>query len=222
QQQLPVFQYLLPVWTSQPLPINDADTAGPSCNDNPSPSRYTVGLGSHVKNSRDSTQKNYAVDRIVMHSRYNYRTLDYDYALLRLSSSVSYNNYITPACIPSSEPSGGQYCYTTGWGDTRGTGSANALKQAYVPVIARSTCNSVNYPRQITSRMTCAGYPNGGVDACQGDSGGPFVCSSGSGSSAVWYVHGVTSWGYDCARPGKPGVYATVATVRSWINGIIN
>lgn len=57
--------------------------------------------------------------------------------------------------------------------------------------------------------MLCAGYTSGGKDACQGDSGGPLV----SGSTQV----GIVSWGRGCAAANYPGVYASVASLRSWI-----
>lgn len=63
--------------------------------------------------------------------------------------------------------------------------------------------------RAIISRMLCAGYAQGGIDACQGDSGGPLACPSG----AKWYLTSVVNWGEGCAYE----VYSDVMSPKKWL-----
>ncbi|KAM9456748.1 polyserase-2-like [Clarias gariepinus] len=65
--------------------------------------------------------------------------------------------------------------------------------------------------------MLCAGFLQGGKDSCQGDSGGPLVIKQGF----QWIQVGIVSFGYECALPNFPGVYASVSQYQNWINGII-
>uniref|UniRef100_F7GCM9 Transmembrane serine protease 9 n=1 Tax=Ornithorhynchus anatinus TaxID=9258 RepID=F7GCM9_ORNAN len=156
------------------------------------------------------------VFRIHKHPFYNVYTLDYDVALLELSTPVRFTSVMKPICLPDHSHlfSEGTNCYITGWGSTREGGvMSKHLQKAMVNIISEQTCKKF-YPIQISSRMLCAGFPQGGVDSCSGDAGGPLACREPSGK---WFLAGVTSWGYGCARPYFPGVYSKVTAVRGWI-----
>uniref|UniRef100_A0A8C3UXB1 Peptidase S1 domain-containing protein n=1 Tax=Catharus ustulatus TaxID=91951 RepID=A0A8C3UXB1_CATUS len=87
------------------------------------------------------------------------------------------------------------------------------LQKAAVNIIGDQACKKF-YPVQISSRMLCAGFQQGTVDSCSGDAGGPLACKEPSGK---WFLAGITSWGYGCARPYFPGVYTKVTAVQGWI-----
>uniref|UniRef100_A0A2K6CML5 Transmembrane serine protease 9 n=1 Tax=Macaca nemestrina TaxID=9545 RepID=A0A2K6CML5_MACNE len=156
------------------------------------------------------------VARIYKHPFYNLYTLDYDVALLELAGPVRRSRLVRPICLPEPvpRPPDSARCVITGWGSVREGGSmARQLQKAAVRLLSEQTCRRF-YPVQISSRMLCAGFPQGGVDSCSGDAGGPLACREPSGR---WVLTGVTSWGYGCGRPHFPGVYTRVAAVRGWI-----
>ena len=101
------------------------------------------------------------------------------------------------------------------------TGHQSAvLMQVALPIVPVATCVDWYHHHRapaVTDNMLCAGYPAGGKDTCQGDSGGPLVCRRSS-STDVWELHGITSWGYGCARQKYPGVYTRVMRFANWIN----
>ena len=64
--------------------------------------------------------------------------------------------------------------------------------------------------------MLCA--QEAGTDACNGDSGGPLAVEGEDGS---YFQIGVISWGWGCAIPGLPGVYANLTANLPWLKEII-
>ncbi|XP_049950020.1 trypsin-1-like isoform X3 [Schistocerca serialis cubense] len=81
------------------------------------------------------------------------------------------------------------------------------LQQAKLYILPRNECLKT-YP-QFTKTMLCAGDRSGGHDSCQGDSGGPLTVNG--------TLVGLVSFGRGCGRPGIPGVYSNVASLRNWI-----
>ena len=83
------------------------------------------------------------------------------------------------------------------------------MQAASIPLLETSQCiqPTVYGPNKMGSGMYCAGYLSGGVDTCQGDSGGGMVCEVRGRMAVV----GLTSWGYGCGRPNRPGVYTKVS-----------
>ena len=132
-----------------------------------------------------------------------------------LNPYSSFIRRVNLVCLPSGvpAPTDGTRCWITGWGRLahRGDKPAN-LMQATVPIVSRARCERA-YPGEIHDCMICAGLDQGGVDACRGDSGGPMVCET----CGRYYLHGVTSWGYECARPGRFGIYVKVTYVLNWL-----
>ncbi|XP_050307872.1 trypsin 3A1-like [Anthonomus grandis grandis] len=156
-----------------------------------------------------------AVTRMISHPLYRdcwWCEPDYDIAVLELASNAIATGL--PASVISmyeqnADFNAGTYATVAGWGaTTEGGAGSTQLRKVNVPVVGNAECARV-YGSIISSRTICAGYPAGGRDACQGDSGGPFVINN--------RLAGVVSFGAGCARPGFPGVYASVPGYRQWI-----
>uniref|UniRef100_A0A8C8D0F1 Enteropeptidase n=1 Tax=Oncorhynchus tshawytscha TaxID=74940 RepID=A0A8C8D0F1_ONCTS len=180
-------------------------------------SNWEAVLGLHSQDSVDvlpsQTRK---VDHIIMNKHYNRRTKDADIAMMHLQTNVNFTDNIQPICLPGSgqQFEAGMKCFITGWGAEveQGT-SANVLQQAVLPLVSRSECQKLLPEYNITARMVCAGYSEGGVDSCQGDSGGPLMCEE----DGHWVQVGVISFGVGCGRPQRPGVYALVSQFTDWV-----
>jgi len=187
------------------------------------PDQYTIVAGDHDLNGQEGYEQNIPIEKIIKHPKYDaYANHDYDLALIKLQSPLTYNKRVRPVCFPKFDFPKDTKCYITGWGHTAEGGDIpQILQQAQVPLITRDSCQAAyqDLGYTITKRMRCAGYAAGGIDACQGDSGGPLVCSEDDNK---WYLMGAVSWGVGCAREGRYGVYADLMDLKYWAQETIN
>lgn len=159
--------------------------------------------------------------RIIAHPNYNDRTVDFDFALIELEQDSAFTP-ITLNTVDFRIPEKNETPFlstTAGWGQLseRASGLPAILQKVQLPLVTATECARV-YPRRITGRMLCAGYPQGGKDSCQGDSGGPLVAKDINGKRLLI---GVVSWGDGCARRNKYGIYSKVSSAYSWIREVI-
>ncbi|XP_078342560.1 serine protease 1-like isoform X2 [Oculina patagonica] len=186
------------------------------------PNQYTIVAGDHDLNGKEGYEQNIPIEKIIKHPQYAaHKNHDYDLALIKLKSPLTYNNRVRPVCLPKFDFDVGTNCFVTGWGHTEEGGDIpQILQQAKIPLISRDSCQNAyrDLGYTISQRMRCAGYAKGGIDACQGDSGGPMVCSKND----KWYLMGAVSWGIGCAREGRYGVYADLMDLKYWVQETIN
>jgi len=105
-----------------------------------------------------------------------------------------------------------------GWGATVFRGPQEPqLLQAGVPIVTDDACANA-YPALADNpfdpvTMVCAG--DGTADTCTGDSGGPLLVPYVD----TFALAGVTSYGFHCADPAFPGVYARVgaSAMNTWV-----
>lgn len=148
---------------------------------------------------------------------------DNDIALVKLSRTVKFNDYINTLCLSSTAPMAGRRCMIAGWGATMEHSAASGiLMKAEVPIVEQSTCARQDvYGSKITNNMICAGFASGGIDTCQGDSGGALHCQNETNPN-VWEVQGIASWGRGCGRQLRYGVYTRVSNFVKWIECVIH
>ncbi|KAH9628344.1 hypothetical protein HF086_015874 [Spodoptera exigua] len=175
--------------------------------------RWRIRLGSTWANSGGVVHN---VNANIVHGSYNSRTLDNDIAILRSSSSFSFNNNVRAASIAGANynVADNQAVWAAGWGTTSSGASSGSeqLRHVQLQIINQNTCRN-NYATRgitITANMLCSGWPSGGRDQCQGDSGGPLYHNN--------VVVGVCSFGIGCGQANFPGVNARVSRYASWIS----
>uniref|UniRef100_A0A4W6G5F3 Peptidase S1 domain-containing protein n=1 Tax=Lates calcarifer TaxID=8187 RepID=A0A4W6G5F3_LATCA len=188
-----------------------------------STSGWQISLGRQNLQGNNPNEVSRTVARIILHPNYDSITNNNDIALLKLSSPVTFTDYIRPVCLAAggSVFNNGTDSWVTGWGAVKEGVSLpfpETLQEVEVPVLGNRQCNCLNGVGTVTDNMICAGVLAGGKDSCQGDSGGPMVSKQGS----VWVQSGIVSFGFGCARPNLPGVYSRVSRYQSWINSFIS
>jgi len=182
------------------------------CTYGSSASYLSVRASSSIKGSGGQVV---SVAKIHQHPKFDYFNIDYDISVLELSSPITLGTGAQPIALPeeNEDVPGGTNSVVSGWGALREGGSSPSQLQAVeVPIVTLQKCKDAYGSSSITERMLCAGFTEGGKDACQGDSGGPLVANG--------KLVGAVSWGYGCARPNYPGVYASVPNLRAYIKEV--
>ncbi len=157
------------------------------------------------------------VENVKIHENYQSQgSIDHDIAIITLRERIMLPRVSLADNRRKSEGAldGGQMATVLGWGVTESGRSSADLLAVDLPLVDFDECNQA-YRGRLSEDMICAGYiDTGGADSCQGDSGGPLVVAEGD----RYFQAGVVSWGQGCGDAGFPGVYASVAYFRDWIN----
>jgi len=186
------------------------------------PTGLQVSAGEHTRSEASDVRQIIFVSQVIVHENYQPVGYNNDIALLKLASPAVFNENVTAVCAPPGEDTSVYYdqeCQIKGWGTLRSGGACcpDTLQWTWVHVINYTECDR-NYPGQITDSEVCAGIGNyQEKDTCQGDSGGPLTVKNAAGQ---FELVGLVSWGEGCAS-GKPGVYASVPHLKSWVTDTI-
>ncbi|KAL8576257.1 hypothetical protein ACOMHN_006180 [Nucella lapillus] len=194
-----------------------------------------------LKNASTSpTAQIIKVARLYSHKDYNQvraGTLDSnlnDICVLRLETPLTFNQYVSPICLPQPSDPLPQSCTVAGWGTVTASGkgfnpemlavdmwayTSQACKNTFGESFADNAKESIS--TYLTDGVMCAANRTfGGADACFGDSGGPLFCEVASPAPARYKQYGVVSWGDGCGVAGSPGFYAYVPFFRPWLHRV--
>ncbi|XP_056147952.1 hyaluronan-binding protein 2-like [Lampris incognitus] len=180
-----------------------------------------VVTGSVSLDSDEPTEQTLQVEDAIIHENYREApdAVYNDIGLLKLKgrdgTCANETQFVKAACLPDITLPDGMECTISGWGATEQSAfGSNHLLDAKVMLINHEKCSEKKiYGSVLDNSMLCAGHLQGGVDSCQGDSGGPLTCDQ-HGSHVIY---GLVSWGDQCGRKLKPGVYTRVTNFLDWI-----
>ncbi|XP_054858005.1 chymotrypsin-C-like [Eublepharis macularius] len=184
---------------------------------------YRVVLGKQNLEEEEAGSVAVAVEKLIVHEKWNSFLIVNDIALLKLAEPVEFSDTIQPSCLPAADTLLAQDypCYVTGWGRLWTNGPiSNALQQGLLPIVDHQTCSQRDWwGSSVRTTMVCAGG-DGVISGCNGDSGGPLNCQSAN----TWEVHGIVSFGsgLGCNTAKKPTVFTRVSAYNSWITEKMN
>ncbi|UJR14930.1 hypothetical protein I4U23_001912 [Adineta vaga] len=177
-----------------------------------SPSSLTVYAGLHILSDAPTSQYR-DVSSIWVHPSYTRASLDYDIAILKLSSDFIGTGTVSLACLPpanNSIPTNNEKAMAIGWGKMSISASiteSSTLQQVVLQV--HNTARSCYVGSRIDQQF-CAGF--GETGTCSGDSGGPLMTNV----NGAWTLTGVVNYGLENCD-GSSG-FARVSYYRSLID----
>ncbi|XP_016413777.1 coagulation factor IX-like isoform X2 [Sinocyclocheilus rhinocerous] len=185
---------------------------------------FYIRVGEHDVSKTEGTEQNLNITRFISHPRYDSKVslYNHDIALLRLRNPIRFTLTVLPICLgpmlfSNSLLQSGSLATVSGWGRLRFQGrSAVNLQKVELPYVDRTVCKESSSD-PVTYFMFCAGYSDSPKDACQGDSGGPHAMRYHN----TWFLTGIVSWGEECAKKGKYGVYTQVGNYYRWIQHVM-
>ncbi|XP_072946210.1 transmembrane protease serine 9-like [Epargyreus clarus] len=177
-----------------------------------------------VRNRRreNITNLNVSVEWAIPHPEYRplINAHGNDIALIKLSYSVEFTEFIRPICLPLKDYNidfTNETRFTVaGWGSDNVRQMTDVKKAVYLPYVPADDCQSPLPDNQ----YICAGGEEG-EDSCNGDSGGPLMYAD-SKWNWKYVIVGVVSSGYRyCGTEGYPGFYTSVYKHLSWIHDMM-
>lgn len=173
-----------------------------------------VVAGEYDRSVIEGSEQKVGVSQAIIHPNFDSSTYQNDIALLKLNHGLTFNEFVQPIQMPTTDTVLSGSCMVAGWGANVELGNpVNIPHKVYLPIWSDEQCQRVYSVEEVHETMVCAGYNEGGKDSCHNDSGGPLTCYKNNKS----FLGGVVSWGYGCARANCPGVYTEIVHFLPWI-----
>ncbi|CAL8124019.1 unnamed protein product [Orchesella dallaii] len=165
----------------------------------------------------------------IIHPEYEPPRIYNDIAILRLSTQLSLDRYVLPACIPTplKAPRANSSLEACGWGlqDDEAFPTNSILQVSNITTLGSRKCNKiyedepdkhVKYPEGLLKSQICAT----GEDAkiCRSDSGGGVYVRE---QQCLFHVVGITSVESKQCGMESPSVYTNVASYQDWIESTV-
>ncbi|CAM4729988.1 unnamed protein product [Leuciscus chuanchicus] len=184
---------------------------------------FFIRVGEHDFSKKEGKESDHGIAEYHIHPRYNaqHSLYNHDIALLKLKGPVKFSDYVLPICLGSKDFTenllrSAQNSLVSGWGRLQFGGiESKTLQKVELPYVDRTECKSSSTDA-ISRFMFCAGYSTVHKDSCQGDSGGPHATRYQN----TWFLTGIVSWGEECAKKGKYGIYTRISRYMYWISNI--
>ncbi|KAF4095018.1 hypothetical protein G5714_024096 [Onychostoma macrolepis] len=152
---------------------------------------------------------------VLVHPHYSPFSLDYNVALLKLSSPLNLSESTQPVCLPSAgqEIPPSLHCWAPAWtSQMSGHGQCRPVRLK-ISVLERAVCEQ-HHRTTLTPTMLCVGLSSG--ESCMTHwTAGPLVCLTNTSGVVLM---GVKSWGEPCGGIQKPAVYSSVPAIMHWIS----
>lgn len=128
----------------------------------------TVRVGSSFSNFGGEI---FYVEKVIRHPRFNSVTVNFDFAILKLTTDIQLEHNVKEIiALPSENDKVDEHTevFVSGFGSTGDNAfNANALRAVIVPVVSQKVCRRI-YPLVLSNQMLCAGLSEGGKDSCSG------------------------------------------------------
>ncbi|KAL1404425.1 hypothetical protein pipiens_005358 [Culex pipiens pipiens] len=186
------------------------------------PDTITIQVGKNVLDENPDRVQIVRVREIHVHP--DFMRNRNDIALLVLSQSVQYSEFVIPICIEGiqaakGEDLVGQRGWVAGFGETETEKFSRQLKTASMPVVNNTECVQSDpelFGRFVSPAVFCGSDKNG-TSVCRGDSGGGMYILAGD----HWELRGITSFS-GLSETGtcdvkKYVVFTNVAFYYEWI-----